>query len=693
MNTHDKHSMWELEVEGFDRPVLASHLVDYMNGGTDDTLISQSRLKSYIAEASAHSKNYAVCLNCGCPVVFVAGNPVSGITPYFRHNVAKAPDPERTELCSFYSGATSFFGTGDIYFGEGKWHFENKHWLAEQILRSGHYKNLAIEKYLFSKDAESNRRRKPDIYFEDLPGNRYAIELTRFWMSPEVIALREAFFREQSINLIWLFSPDCEARNNTTLNVVLYGSATSREEAKPDVLEKVECNAFLLTQEARYQTEQNSELTFEVLYPVARYQNDTKSITIANESVIKSITDFSLLPDQRLPYAVITSASFTEALSQKEQAERDDIAKHIRLLRQLAYSDDQILNDYAHNEIKEQLSWITVFLSKRRFHKRIDAYIDLINRKLSNSLVELNRKQKRKYLAKALLDFRKHFNTAFYLAKNSSNLDRLRQESLRLDELKDSVFYYESSILNKRLNSAIVKVSEKVLQLHKLKEESARKAQSSQNTQFKELEEFIAQLERGFDDLVPDRGLLEVKATRLSKWASRNGVKPSADMSYLVNQAVYEAEVHYYESHYPNLYRGYQYNGLYREELEAAFELLRDNPYRKKDRQYSQHKAYQEATRRLLHRFHNQFNQHVEVLFDDLLLCEPATLASFAKSHKTNVHRLHQLQKFLASNGFNTNLAIRERLMHLEQSILGIFSGLNLNTLYYQLKALVLDET
>ncbi|MBF4232942.1 hypothetical protein, partial [Vibrio anguillarum] len=61
MDTIEKHSLWELEVENFDRVVLASELIDFMSSDTSDADVSQSILKSFIAKSLAESGVYAKC--------------------------------------------------------------------------------------------------------------------------------------------------------------------------------------------------------------------------------------------------------------------------------------------------------------------------------------------------------------------------------------------------------------------------------------------------------------------------------------------------------------------------------------------------------------------------------------------------------------------------------------------------------
>ncbi len=51
MDTIEKHSLLELEVENFDRVVLASELIDFMSSDTSDADVSQSILKSFIAKS------------------------------------------------------------------------------------------------------------------------------------------------------------------------------------------------------------------------------------------------------------------------------------------------------------------------------------------------------------------------------------------------------------------------------------------------------------------------------------------------------------------------------------------------------------------------------------------------------------------------------------------------------------------
>ncbi|GEM_PF-4871094 len=629
MDTIEKHSLWELEVESFDRVVLASDLIKFMSGETADSDVSQSILKSFIAKRLVEGGIYAKCSNCDCPVHFIARNATT--EAYFRHIPSRAPSIEKMKLCSFYSNTESFFGKGQIYQGEGKWHFDTKHFLANHIETIG-YHDVDIEKFIFSKDPETDKRRKPDIAFKDSKGNRFVIELTRWWMSPEVVYEREKFFRTEGYNLIWLFSPNCEESNPVTLNMILYGSAASRQEASVDVLSKVECNAFVLSDEALSTMKSQSNLTFEVVFPVPTYKLDLKQINVEKSSTLIQLDDLDLDARQRLPFAINTSIAFKNAITEKYHDDRKALALNIYELRRLAFIEPVFEYETDLNEAMQTVHRAMACVDSIQSPKRMLAYeamaIVNINAARTNYLIRNARRQTAHAIRSVRSEIRKYLH----------NIDKLHSEEVvinrynRIQNVGDKAKQYQSPMFASYLKRALVKADNELKEFQAKRNAIASKEQTkkqkSKENHILERERFIRDLEKGFDDIPVDLSALKMKKNRIILKAHEYGFDDRAMyLDHTFNIAVTNIINAYNQKHYPKLYQGWSPAYRYKIELDKAFELCALKCH-KRDPQKRRIEVYQEATRLVLSQFQESINTHIELFYNEMRRSDQPTFSS-----------------------------------------------------------------
>jgi hypothetical protein len=642
MKTSEKHRLWELEVEGFEQVILASDLIRFMSGGTSDIEISQSMLKSYIAKSSAENGSFAKCCNCCCAVYFVASNATT--EAHFRHNPNRAPSIEKMQKCHFYSNSESFFGKSEIYKGEGKWHFETKHFLAKHLKSIG-YLNVEVEKFMFSKDPDVDRRRKPDIAFRDHQGNMYIIELTRWWMSPEVVYEREKFFRLQGYNLIWLFSPNCLVTNAATLNLILYGSAASREDASTDVLSKVECNAFILTDEARDIMEDTKDLVFEVLFPVAHYNPELGVIEIDKRDKLTTLSELNLDPHKRLPYAVCTSSSFKLAIAKKQSAERKSLAIQLIQLRQLAYIEPFFTHDTDADVAVHEIYHAFDCNSKTKSPLRLIAYKSMA---IANVNTATNKFLARKYRSNAASAFKKAriaIKTHLTSINNAHNVTGIADHIRNIKHIGDEVSQYSSTAFTAFLSKVLLKAYKRVdaiVSHQKIIDKSRQEAQQraidnkiKQREAFikeregfiTELDTFIAELELGFSDLPEDVGMFELRISQIRKKAIKYGCHQRAE--YIVQafkKASQDAQRAFEIKHYPLLSQGWSSELRYKRELDCALALCKQEIEHRAD--WKRIQSYQNATRLVLTKFLINLSFQIERLYDDLRLSDQPTFSS-----------------------------------------------------------------
>ncbi len=659
MNTVDKHNVWELNVTGFPKPVLASYLIAYMSSDTNNEEIAQSLLKSYIAKVSTEGKVYATCGTCDCPVHFIAKNATA--EAHFRHISSRAPDDERLKLCSFYTGTESFFGSGSIYVGEGKWHFDTKHALAHHIESISEYHNVAIEKFIFSKDPNVDARRKPDISFQDSKGNKFVIELTRWWMNPETVHERERFFREQGINLIWLFSPTCSESNATTLNMILYGSPASREDACPDVLSKVECNAFVLTDEAWSAMRERHTVVFDTLYPMAVFDKESQSVVIEKHSQLVELSQLKLSPHQRLPFAIRTSDSFKTALNEKNRNDRLRKLEAFRKLRSLAYRElrfESDSDDVTHNQAID-IAFTLAHTATQRRH--VERYAKKAHKNILNAKMQLAARSARTQAAANIRNYRKNVRSILLTAMSTSYEQDVLKMKARLRLIVEQSAKHHSAGFSSFLHRAMSKIELKLDGLKQLRDELNQSQKVAKENHVKEMQSFIVFLKNGFDDVRSDADTLRIKKSRIVYDAHRHGFPEEADhLESLFKEVMSRTQWEYWAREYPSLVQGWKPDLRYKPDLDKALSLWSRELHRR-DPEKKQVDAYRAHTNALLKMFTDSLKLYVETVYLRLVETDQPTLSSLPLNDASNLVRLRSCADYMKSKRLDVpNILFRQ---------------------------------
>ncbi|UGA53695.1 hypothetical protein [Vibrio sp. VB16] len=307
INSENKNGLWELEIKGIEGPILAS---DYLGlyGSTPDEARTAS-IKRKIVVHSAKGGDFIQCGYCGLPVRYRARSATGRAAFYHKHI------PELDEVdCPFHSDYKGEFVLSDAEMYETQWHFRTKHFIAGTLKESEKIKSesIQVEKFVFAEKSGANRWRKPDIYFEDHSGNRFAIELIQGWLDPEIIHAREQFFLGEEINLIWLFS---EGRSDSIFYYVMYGTAL---EAHPEnfaefefKVNDIQCNAFIFSQEALEKSQESGDFYFEAHFPEFDFKSSELFLEMSYGCQMATLSDLKLSPE-RLPYAVNTKSALLE---------------------------------------------------------------------------------------------------------------------------------------------------------------------------------------------------------------------------------------------------------------------------------------------------------------------------------------------------------------------------------------------
>ena len=631
MDSSLKHDMWEMIIEGHDDVQTASHLLSSFEDSNPE--ISQSMIKSRIALSAQEGRCFAKCAECLCPLTYVAAS--INARAHFKHDVNRAVDLDVTHTCFYYSQSHSFFGN-QTHYNEGYWHINTKQWLLAQIKQTPYLlaDSIAVERYIFSKSPDANTRRRPDIAFTDVEGNRYAIELTRWWLSPLLVAQREAFFKQQEINLIWLFSPDCQNNNNATMNLILYGSPTAQQALKPEVLQEVECNAFVLTEEAKKRTEETHSLYFDILYPVAQYHIDKNSIRVELHQAQYSLQDLSLAPSTRLPFAVRSSTSFSIAYAKYSQKQRTDLANWIKEVWR-GVSDAQVaqdLNAITHTE--RSLLNINSIPDDYRWKSHLMRKVNKAQHQLVTASSHIRTALARAEFCKKIIPIRTCVNAAIGVAKNSSTYCNADVEAEHLKEMWTRVERMaEHSKLRERFERAIHLINQVKMKVEQDKEAIELAKQSAPDTIKirKEATDFSEELKQGLSEI--PNGFLSIKISRLTNTLRRKGFCDEAEALQLTfDTAKKKAADAFIQSHYPKMSQGWCSATPYDVELNKARGVLATK-YSHRDRNVEQYMVQKTEVEALIQRFTTQVARAISA--EQVLVKRPTAAAeSYLRKHR-----------------------------------------------------------
>ncbi|ELV8597663.1 hypothetical protein QNE95_000797 [Vibrio vulnificus] len=397
INSDNKNGLWELAIKGIEGPILAS---DYLGlyGSTPDEARTAS-IKKKIVVHSAEGEDFIQCGYCGLSVRYRARSATSRAAFYHKHI------PELDEVdCPFHSDYHGDFAFTEAEMHETQWHFRTKHFIAGILRESDQIKrdSIQVEKFVFAEKGTSKKWRKPDIYFEDTNGNRFAIELIQGWLDPEIIHAREQFFIGEEINLIWLFS---EGRSDSIFYYIMYGTAL---EAHPESFSEfeskvkdIQCNAFVFSQEALDKSQESGEFYFEAHFPEFDFKSTELFLEMSYGCQMVVLSDLILSPE-RLPYAINTKAALhgkqqelSAAIEEKAQRESQQAVKRIKqLLEQIALRGEQgelALPTLKHlsGEITECFEYVLLGCDER------DLLLEVVHQTINREKVRLEERQRK----------------------------------------------------------------------------------------------------------------------------------------------------------------------------------------------------------------------------------------------------------------------------------------------------------
>ena len=316
--------LWEIFVGKQNKVTTVGRL---LNGVLKPVDMMYQEVKEKINKAKYDDgSDHLRCCHCNNGLYGRRSKQGTGATLYYFCHYTPTDETQKEKVlsCPYYTG-----NGGDIYSDycsdvENEWRINNKYNVIEALENSPVISSGSIvnSQFVFSKDDDENTRRKPDIYFEDERGNKWAIEFYRSWITTEVVYRRESFFRGESINLLWLFPAENKFNSELIADYIMFGSNKSYLSVKNN--NRAANNVFYFDGNQLQSTNKNNELTVLARYPVISFlDNNRAEVEFLTKEVL--ISEMSLAPEYRLPWAVDTKYNHTQY--------RNDIAHRLIRLR------------------------------------------------------------------------------------------------------------------------------------------------------------------------------------------------------------------------------------------------------------------------------------------------------------------------------------------------------------------------
>ncbi len=134
-----------------------------------------------------------------------------------------------------------------------------------------------------------------------------------------------------------------------------------------------------------------------------------------------------------------------------------------------------------------------------------------------------------------------------------------------------------------------------------------------------EMNLFVKELEKGFNDVVADTGMLDMKEIRIARDARKYGFIESAEyLESLYRRVMNKTQKEYWDREYPSLSKGWHSEFRYKPDLDKAFKLKSMQPHRR-DPKRKQVEAYQKNTHELLINFLKNIQNYVQLVYSKMI--------------------------------------------------------------------------
>lgn len=359
------------------------------------------KIRKRIAIYRNENRAYLRCSHCRTPLFAKQYKNADSIQYGLAHHGGLSPNPEIMATCPYYTNESHFSSLCSKK--ESTWRTESKYSVYDQLKQDPqvNQESIKISKFIFSQDNDESIYRKPDLSFSDRYGNLFAIEFYRSWINPQIAHEREIFFRNQGINLLWLFpndrTEDFVKNSQSMKHHIMYGQFYSDSNIIKFSTTSVPSNNVFCYDPLE---ETGDTFLFDCIYPVYHITNPENfpAITTTAEYCHQKVAlkDLSLDPFHRLPIAIDTSSN--------QRLQRDLIAQLTnefrRVYRQTIAMKTITANDFNFvskilvNKIY-QAEQLTPYLSNPKAQNRLTSIIQVLALFQEKAIVTIQRLQHR----------------------------------------------------------------------------------------------------------------------------------------------------------------------------------------------------------------------------------------------------------------------------------------------------------
>lgn len=287
--------------------------------------VNFEHIRRDIEDQKHKKKHHLRCTYCNTPLYAKHQTLSKGYGYGFVHLSKATPNIDLMNSCPFYTNNSLF----QSYCSEeeNEWRAYYKYEVLDTLPKNINIKTESIlnSHFVFTRDNDKNIRRKPDIYFEDIYNNKWAVEFFRSWITTTIVHEREQYFRNRGTNLLWLFPPEDSERDifgcKSISDYIMYGSNKDALAILNTKHNRPSNNIFIFGESELVKSQKQNNLFITTVYPTISIS--TQNITLNRELV--SIDELNLDPYHRLPYAIDTSGNI--------KTYRRDIAIKVARLR------------------------------------------------------------------------------------------------------------------------------------------------------------------------------------------------------------------------------------------------------------------------------------------------------------------------------------------------------------------------
>ena len=212
--------------------------------------------------------------------------------------------------------------------------------------------------------------------------------------------------------------------------------------------------------------------------------------------------------------------------------------------------------------------------------------------------------------------------------------------------------------------------------------------QRSMQNHINEMNHFVKELEEGFNDVVADTGMLDMKEKRIARDARKYGFIESAEhLESLYRRVMNNTQKAYWAREYPSLSKGWYSEFRYKPDLDKAFNLKSMQTHRR-DPKRKQIEAYQKNTHALLINFSKKAQEYVQWVYSEMIKADQPALSSLVSHEQGSVNRVKGCLEYMKENGIETHYSIWEQLGLIKKGINGVNSGTSLYLVITELNEL-----